>query len=91
MRVNTRLLFSQLLSLGNGQRLRAVFLLGFTGIGRPDFDGLAIGDTLSNVYTKAKLRAYFRNSGRLLKGNAYTEGTLKVLSLIHISEPTRPY
>ena len=81
VRVNTKLLFSQLQSLGNGQRLRAVFLLGFTGIGRPDFDGLAIGDTLLNVYTNAKLKAYFRNGGRLLKGDAYSEGTLRVSSM----------
>lgn len=80
VRVNTKLLFSQLLSLGIGQRLQAVFLLGYTGVGRPDFDGLAIGDTLLNVYTNAKLKAYFRNGGRVQKGDAYSEGTLRVSS-----------
>ena len=45
----------------------------------PAFDSYAIGDTLLENYTNAKLKVYFSpNGGRLVKSDAYSNGTLDV-------------
>ena len=82
VRVSSQLLWSQLESFGTGQRLNAIMLFSAGPIGSaPAFDSYAIGDTLLENYTNAKLKLYWRgNGGRLLKGNAYKEGTLATSS-----------
>jgi len=91
VRVNTKILWSQLLSLGSGQQLKGIFLISSGTLGgRPDFEGYAIGDTLLENYTNGKLALYFldggrtgstmgrfrRSSGSNLK-DQYPEGTLQ--------------
>lgn len=77
-RVSTQLLWSQMLSFGTGQQLSAIMLVSHGPLGAaPDFAGYAIGDTLLENYFNARLKIYWRsNGGRLLKGNAYSQGTL---------------
>ena len=76
VRVTSTLLWSQMLSLGKGQQLRAIMLFGNKIEQRPDFAGIAIGDTLLENYTSAKLAMYFRaGGGRLLEpADRYPEG-----------------
>ena len=90
LRVNAKLLWSQLLSLGKGQQLKGVFLLSSGTLGEtPDFEGYAIGDTLLENYINAKLSLYYLDGsrtgstgGRFLRKNSsgdrdqYPEGTL---------------
>ena len=78
VRVNTKLLWSQMRSLSTSQQLKAIFLLSGGELGaKPDFSGYAIGDTLLESYTNAKLALYSRlNGGALEKGDIYDEGTL---------------
>ena len=78
VRVNTKLLWSQMRSLNTSQQLKAIFLLSGGELGaKPDFSGYAIGDTLLESYTNAKLALYSRlNGGALEKGDIYDEGTL---------------
>jgi len=78
VRVASRLLWSQLKSFGTGQQLSAIMLFSAGPIGgTPDFTGLAIGDTLLENYTNAKLKVYWRrDGGRILRGDAYSQGTL---------------
>lgn len=60
VRVNGQLLWSQLLSLGRLQQLKAIALFSLGEIdGRPDFEGWAIGDLLLSTYSKKKLDLYF--------------------------------
>ena len=62
VRVETKLLWSQLLSQGDGQELLAIFLAnGGELASQPDFDGMGIGDTLLRGYQSSKLAMYFRN------------------------------
>lgn len=81
VRVNATLLWSQMLSLGTGQQLRAILMFGNKIEQRPDFAGFAIGDTLLENYTQAKLAVYFRTGGgRLLEpDDRYPEGTAERL------------
>ena len=81
VRVTSTLLWSQMLSLGKGQQLRAIMLFGNKIEQRPDFAGIAIGDTLLENYTSAKLAMYFRaGGGRLLEpADRYPEGTAENL------------
>ena len=90
VRVNTKLLWSQLLSLGSGQQLKGIFLISSGTLGaRPEFAGYAIGDTLLENYAHGKLALYFLDGGRTdaLSGrfrrksgssnrDQYAEGTL---------------
>jgi len=90
IRVNAKLLWSQLLSIGSGQQLKGIFLISSGTLGeRPDFEGYAIGDTLLENYTHGKLALYFldggrggANSGRFKRRSGssnrdqYSEGTL---------------
>ena len=79
VRVNTRLLWSQMLSLGSGQQLKALFMIGLSDLGaKPDFAGYAIGDLLLKNYINKKLALYMRNRGRPQEGpERYSEGTLE--------------
>jgi hypothetical protein len=62
VRVETKLLWSQLLSQGNGQELLGIFLAnGGELASQPDFDGIGIGDSLLRGYQASKLAVYFRN------------------------------
>ena len=62
VRVETKLLWSQLLSKGDGQELLAIFLAnGGKLASQPDFDGMGIGDSLLRGYQASKLAIYFRN------------------------------
>lgn len=81
VRVTSQLLWSQLLSEGLGQQLKAITLFSLGQIERkPDFAGFAIGDTLLESYTNAKLALYFRpNGGRLTEEDRYDQGTLTLL------------
>ena len=62
VRVETKLLWSQLLSQGDGQELLAIFLANGGELAvQPDFDGMGIGDSLLRGYQASKLGLYFRN------------------------------
>ena len=81
VRVAGQLLWSQMLSLGTGHQLRAIMMFG-SGIEQaPDFEGFAIGDTLLENYTRAKIALYFRtDGGRFVEtGDRYPEGTAEIL------------
>ena len=84
LRVNGQLLWSQMLSYGVGQQLRAIVLFSSGEIeGRPDFAGYAIGDTTLENYTNAKLALYFKsNGGRIFERGPerYPEGTISSVS-----------
>jgi len=80
VRVNTRLLWSQMLSLGSGQQLKALFMIGLGDLAsKPDFAGYAIGDLLLKNYINKKLALYIMtNGGRPQEGpEKYSEGTLE--------------
>mgnify|MGYP003132349122 CR=1 FL=1 len=83
VRVNSKLIWSQLKSLGGGQQLKAIFMLASGTLGsRPEFAGYAIGDTLLENYINSKLRLYFKKGHwstdpqRFTESDAYGEGTL---------------
>lgn len=77
VRVNTNLLWSQLLSLGGNQLFRGIFLIGQGGIGAIDPLQFAIGDNLLSGYgldfaglSTAKVTFYARlNGGRLVSAD----------------------
>ena len=79
VRVTSTLLWSQMLSMGIGQQLRVLSLFGSGKIKEsPDFAGYAIGDTLLENYTNAKLALYFKADGGRPKersADRYAEGT----------------
>ena len=80
VRVNTRLLWSQMLSLGSGQQLKALFMIGLGNLAsKPDFAGYAIGDLLLKNYLNKKLALYIMtDGGRPQEGpEKYSEGTLE--------------
>lgn len=84
VRVNSQLVFSQLLSRGIGQRLKALMVFSNgTIVGRPDFAGYAIGDTSLENYTNAKISLYFKDGSRKFNrilegdGSKYPEATLE--------------
>jgi len=72
IRVNTSLMWSQILSLGGSQMLRAVFMLAEGPVASIDPDGFAIGDSSISVYDLGtaqaneiggRLTIYYRNNG----------------------------
>jgi len=64
VRVNGLLLWSQMITLARGQQLRALFAFSDGGTeGLPDYEGLAVGDTLLATYTKNKVAAYWKAFG----------------------------
>lgn len=77
VRVNSTLLWSQMLSLGTGQQLLALFLFGSRIEFYPDYASFAIGDSLLENYNNAKVAAYFMpHGGRPQEPtHRYTEGT----------------
>ena len=65
VRVNGQLLWSQLVSLGKYQRLKALILFSHGTIGKePNFEGFAVGDTLLSEYNRHKLGLYFKNGSQ---------------------------
>jgi hypothetical protein len=79
VRVKAMLLWSQLLSRGTGQQLKALMLLSMGHLStRPDFAGYAIGDQTLKNYTAAKVALYMRKSGgRVLESDRYNKGQLE--------------
>ena len=83
VRVESKLLWSQLMSMGAGQQVRllATFGLGPTPFDfRPGYSGFAIGGQTLKNYTRAKIALYLRTAGgRINEGGKerYKEGTLK--------------
>ena len=61
VRAETKMLWSQLLSQGDGQELVALFALNAMVMAQPDQEGLAIGDALLKNYQAPKLCAYYRS------------------------------
>jgi hypothetical protein len=78
VRAETKLLWSQLLSQGDGQELVALFALNAMAMARPDFEGLAIGDTLLKNYQEPKLCIFYRSGDGTQRLNSSTKigGTL---------------
>tara|TARA_R100000654_G_scaffold3006_5_gene10647 strand:- start:5057 stop:8914 length:3858 start_codon:yes stop_codon:yes gene_type:complete len=81
VRINSKLIWSQLKSLGTFQQLKAVFMLSSAKIPtKPDFEGYAIGDLLLKNYTNSKLALYYKSqlstNNRLLETDKYPNGTL---------------
>ena len=83
VRINTNLLWSQLLSIGTGQILRAVFMVGEGPIGALDPRQFAIGDNLLGSYdldstnnTSGRCSIYFRPGGGLLRSSDHIAGRL---------------
>ena len=82
LRVNSQLLWSQLISLGRSQQLKALALFSHGEIASsPSFEGYAIGDLLISNYNKSKVALYFREGtnvfdNRIVIGDRYTESTL---------------
>ena len=69
-RVNSRLVWSQLLSKGTHQQLKACFVLSSGQITTPpDFSGYAIGDLLLKNYTNAKIAVYYNGGVAPDKGS----------------------
>ena len=77
VRVNSSLLWSQIIAEANGQQLRALFLFSHGPTGAvPDYEGLAIGDTLLRSYTSSKVAAYWKqNGGRPIEPNDRISGS----------------
>ena len=73
IRVNGQLLWSQLLSLGKLQQLKALVLFSSGDIdGKPDFKGYAIGDLLLSSYSNKKLDLFFKSNPATSPDNRIT-------------------
>ena len=83
-RVNSRLVWSQLLSKGTHQQLKACFVLS-SGQAKtaPDFSGYAIGDLLLKNYTNAKIAVYYNGGVAPDKGSENRD--------VSQDNETRPY
>lgn len=72
VRSKLMLVWSQLLSTGPSQQMKAVFVAGMGALGaRPEFRGFAIGDLLLKSYTNAKLALYYKEGGRIAEAHRY--------------------
>ena len=97
VRVSSQLLWSQLISLGRSQQLKALALFSHGEIdGDPEFAGYAIGDLLIENYNKSKIALYFRrglstSNNRITTGDKYSEGTLPESSFGDIGGRTDPF
>lgn len=91
VRVQTQLLWSQLLSRGSSQEMRAIMLLSHGELGaKPDYEGYAIGSSNLNNYTSGKVALYCKaNGGRISSTDRYSEGTLEEVS--HTSDIFQVY
>ena len=89
VRVNSQLLWSQLLSLGRLQQLKAIVMFSLGEIhDKPDFEGYAIGDLLLSTYSKKKLDLFFKSSplnrsNRIIQSDRYTESEVAGMPLPH--------
>jgi hypothetical protein len=91
VRVNSQLLWSQLVSLGKLQQLKAMALFSLGSIDRtadpktgkknPEYEGYAIGDMLLNSYNSSKVALYFsdgsQTNNRLDINDKYSESELQ--------------
>ena len=76
IRVNSQLLWSQFVSLGKYQQLKALALFSHGTIGAdPDYEGYAVGDTLLNTYNAHKVGLYFKN-GEISEDNRIVENNI---------------
>ena len=79
VRVQSSMLWSQMLSKGIGQQLRVIAMFGSGEIeGRPDWASYGIGGSLLENYIGAKVALYFANDGGRFKESSperYIEGT----------------
>ena len=97
VRVNSQLLWSQLISLGRSQQLKALTLFSHGEIDTdPEFEGYAIGDLLIENYNKSKIALYFRRGrsvtdNRITTGDKYGEGTLPESTFSDIDGRTDPF
>ena len=81
VRVNSQLLWSQLLSLGKLQQLKAMALFSIGAVeDKPDYEGYAIGDMLLDSYNSSKVALYFndgsKSNNRLDSSSKYSESEL---------------
>ena len=79
IRINTKLIWSQMKSHWSGQQLRGLFLLSKSEFeSEPDFTGYAIGDTTLANYTNSKIALYHKMEGeRITTIDKYSEGSLE--------------
>ena len=95
VRVNSQLLWSQFVSLGKYQQLKALALFSYGTIGEePDYEGFAVGDTLLNTYNAHKVGLYFKdgsNSGdnRIVENNIdkYDKSKLTFTAISNSDDP----
>ena len=93
LRVNSQLLWSQFVSLGKYQQLKALALFSHGTISEdPAYEGFAVGDTLLNTYNAYKVKLYFKNgsnsgNNRIVKGDAYTQSKLIIPSVQDRQDP----
>ena len=75
IRVNTKLIWSQMLSQWTGQQLKALFLISNGTIEEePDFAGYAIGETTLANYSNAKIALYSKlGGGRIKESDRYED------------------
>ncbi len=88
IRIDTQLLYSQMITAGTTQTLTAVMMMGAGRLGgTPDYDGFAIGDLMLRDFSEYKNQLFFSlgkaNSNRLtngIEGDQYEEGKLTTSS-----------
>ena len=86
VRVNSQLLWSQLVSLGKYQQLKALALFSYGELAaNPAYEGFAIGDSLINTYNAHKVGLYFKN-GSISDDNRIIEGDRNIKSKLVYSE-----
>ena len=77
VRVETDMLFSQMISNGGGQLLYTLLSLGMSELGaQPDYDGIAIGDLLLRDFSPFKNRLFYGRSERLHGAHVYAQSKL---------------
>ena len=81
VRVNTNLLWSQIYSIGGGQLLRALFLVGEADIPELDPTQFAIGNNLINNYDlrqsdNGRITVYYSPDGGRLRSTDYIAGRI---------------
>lgn len=82
VRINTPLIWSQMLSVGGSQMLRAMFMLGEACIESLDYNGFAVGNNSLGVYdldpsiasSSGRLTFYFRPGGGRITSGDYVRG-----------------
>ena len=98
IRVNTKLIWSQMLSKWSGQQLKGLFLISNGEIEKePEFAGYAIGETTLANYSNSKIALYSKlGGGRIKESDKYDEGTLEgqgiedVFSVIWTTKTWKP-